>query len=110
MDEKTFLAFSLLVSLFGIAALFIVSEFAKSDETVIERLGMEKKTVVLEGRIVNIESTPSRTLITLSRESKENAVIFSSNLNLTVGDKVKITGNARVDDKDMIIDRIEKIK
>ena len=95
MDEKQILKISLVVSLLGIVALFIISSGIDL-EAVVSLEGIpEEETVVVKGLVGRVSDTEKVVFVEVWNEKieKTTAVVFKdAPLSLVEGDYVEITG------------------
>ncbi len=113
MNEKSLLKLALLISILGLILLYIVSKNIVIDDTTIEKITNEEieGDVVIKGIVKEITERSGTTFIIINQESEIEVIVFSSNVNLSKGDNVKITGQVSEykNQKEIIADKIEII-
>lgn len=105
MNESFMLKLAVFISVLGIIFLFIIAKNIEISNTNIQKINHEniEGKIIVSGIIKEIHSSDKFTTIIINEQSELKAVAFS-NINLSVGDYVKITGNYQ--DDSLIIDEI----
>jgi len=112
MKEKTLLKISLIITIIGIAMLFIYSEKIDSEKNEIMPEFIDKD-IKISGTITKLTKTDNLVFLELSYEKKTKGIIFNKNLgnlNIKKGDSVSVTGELEEyqGELELIINRIEK--
>ena len=97
---------AIIISVLGMIFLFFITKNIEISSTSIEKINHEKLEgkVIVTGKITEIHSSEKFTSIIISEESELKAIAFS-NINLSVGDYVEITGS--YEENSLVIDEIK---
>ena len=113
MNEKFLLKLALIISVLGLILLYVISKNIEISDTTIEKITNEEieGDVVIRGTVKEINTRGSTTFLVINQESEIEVIVFSNNVNLSMGDNVKITGQVSEykNQKEIIADKIEKI-
>ena len=94
MDETQLFRIAIVVALLGMIVLFFAARNVEINETTINKIniGQSENYVAVRGVVKSIKYTNSSTIITILQTTEIQAVAFSPNIIVQVGDEVMIKG------------------
>ena len=106
MKDSFLLRISIIISILGLVALFVIAKNIEINDTTIEKINHEQiqGQVKVSGIIKQIDTSEKYTSLIISQDSELKAVAFSK-LDLSVGDYVEIIGT--LDENTLIIEEIK---
>jgi RecJ-like exonuclease len=93
MKEKTLLKLSVVVSIIGLAVLFIALKNISIDTIMLNKIdGLVDEQVIIEGVVVDISITNSTTFVKIEKNELTSVILFGKTPLVETGDFVQIRG------------------
>lgn len=113
MEDRTLLVIALFSCLFGIAALFTISQLYGVEELSLQRIDSipAEETIQIRGTILRVEERGNAQILTISRQESVEVVLFSgTEVPVNTGDNVRVVGKVEEYQgrKEIIADSVTK--